>query len=390
MYSVTSAFAYNASLTNAAWRKRFYIGSSDYTDYVNKWPTIKKQWDGLSPQTVTIDLSNEGKTFNFLSVDPTLMQTTATLKLGFVYAVGSEEFITPFAGTMDTLRFQTGGCAITLIDKFRKLADRKIGDTTTPTLYTGSSYLIHDMAWYLCTSHGGLSAVASTSNPDIDYASFGSWTSVFSADNVRCAGKFTGQQPLELLKQLSTLTQSAIYVENDKLKFSRFLLTDSAIYTLNNNTTMDVSATMDDRELINKAWVSANFNITSDSFAITVYDISSTSVANYGLREKLFAEQTIWLTDSVSAINLAQRQTGSYREIRNKYQVNAPLHAVISTIGDAITFVDPLLEVSDTFRIMEEELDLDSGSKRFGIDQTQYFGGFILDVTSLDGSEVLT
>lgn len=389
MYSVSSAFIYNASQQNASWTRRLLIGTSDYTNYVTKWPTISKTWDKINPQTVTIDLSNEGKTFNFYTADPTQMRTNVKLQLGFTYA-GSEELITMFAGTVDAARYSGGGCSLTLIDKFKKLADRKIADTTSPQLYTSSEYLIHDMAWYLCTSHGGLSATANSGNTDIDYASFNSWTSLFSSDNVRIQGRFTGQTPLELLHQLSTLTQSAIYIEDDKLKFGRFLLTDSAYYTLDGDTIVDATTTLDDRELVNKAYVSAAYNVSSQSFGITVSQVNTASVNSYGTREVLVSEQYLWLTNSVSAINLSARMLGTGAQIKNKYQVKAPMHAIAATIGDTLHYVDTLMDVSDTFRIMQETVDLDSASKTFNIDQSQYFGGFILDVTSLDGSEVLT
>lgn len=387
MYAISSDFQLAAEAKNAAWVRKFTIGSSDYSAFVNRWPSISKKWDGLSPQTVTIDLSNEGRTFNFLITDPTKMRNTSTLSIG--PTVSSASLLDIFAGTIDSIRFGGGGCAVTLIDKFRKLTDRKIGDSSTPTNYTSSSYLIHDMAWYACTSLGGLSAVASTNNPDIDYLSWSSWSSVFSADNVRCKAHLTGQTPLELLRKLSTLTQSAIYIESDKIKFSRFIQVSSTFRTLDDARVLDAAATLDDRQLVNKAWVSANYDVTSRAFGITVYDQSSSSQASYGLRETLVSEELVWLTDSVSALNLAQRQIISNSTIAPRFSVRSPLHALDMTIGDPVRFTDALLQVDDTYRIMEETLDMDSGVKTYGIDQTQFFSGFRLDISALDSVDLL-
>ena len=298
-----------------------------------------------------------------------------------------------FGGTIDAIRYDNAQCSLSLIDKFRRLTDRKIGDSTSATNYppSGSSdYLIHDMAWYAMTSHGGLSATVTSANPDIHWPSFNSWTSLFSADNVRCRASFTGQQPMEVLRKLANLTQSAIYIENNKLNFVRFLLTNTATLTLGDAELIDASATLDDRELINKQWVSAGYNVTSRSFAYTVFDQSSASQASYGLREALNAESVVWLVDSVSALNLAQRTIFTSNIVRNKYSLKAPLQGMLHTVGDAVLFSDSHLEVSDTFRIMGESLDLDSGIKTFAIDQSQYAGAFILDISSLDGTDVLT
>lgn len=387
MYAISSDFQLAAEAKNAAWVRKFTIGSSDYSAFVNRWPSISKKWDGLSPQTVTIDLSNEGRTFNFLITDPTKMRNTSTLSIG--PTVSSASLLDIFAGTIDSIRFSGGGCAVTLIDKFRKLTDRKIGDSSTPTNYTSSSYLIHDMAWYACTSLGGLSAVASTNNPDIDYLSWSSWSSVFSADNVRCKAYLTGQTPLEVLRKLSTLTQSAIYIEADKIKFSRFIQVASDFRTLDDARVLDASALIDDRQLVNKAWVSANYDVTSRTFGITVFDQSSASQANYGLRETLVAEELVWLTDSVSALNLAQRQIISSSNLSPRFTVRTPMHTLGMTIGDPVQFSDSLLQVADTYRIMNETLDMDSGIKTYEIDQTQFFSGFRLDISALDSVDLL-
>jgi hypothetical protein len=392
MYSVSSSYAFEISQKNARLRRTLTIGGSDYSSFVMKWPLIEKHWDALVPQTVTIDLSNATAAFSFLNADPTKMRNAVALKLAVVNSAGtvSSDTITMFAGTIDAARFVDANCSLTMIDKFKKLAERKIGSTTVPTNYTSSSYLIHDMAWYACTSHGGLSALTSTSNPDIDYASFTSWTAVFSIDNVRVKAQFTGQQPLEVLHKLSVLTQSAIFIENDKLKFVRYSIADVASVSLTNENVLGYSGTLDDREVVNKALVSADYNVTSQSFAITAYDVSSSSQVNYGLRESLLAETFVWLTDSASALNLAQRIVHTRSAVKSKFIVRSTMVNALQTIGDAVIYTNPILAESDSFRIMGETVDLDNGSKQFFIDQSQYFGGFTLDVSALDSVDILT
>src|SRR4030065_1542424 len=82
MYQVSSYFAEQIARKNLALRRSLTIGGSDYSAYVLKWPTISKKWDDLRPQTVTINLANEGRTFNFFSVDPTTMRNTVLITAG--------------------------------------------------------------------------------------------------------------------------------------------------------------------------------------------------------------------------------------------------------------------------------------------------------------------
>lgn len=389
MLSVSSTFQYNSALKNAAWKRRLLIGTSDYTGFVTKWPSISKVWDTLNPGTITIELSNENRTFNFFSDEPTKMQNIAQVQLGFMY-VGSEEFVTMFSGTVDGARYQNGGLSLTLIDKFKILANSKIGDTTSPVNHSNSSYLVHSMAWMICTSYGGLNATTDASNPDIDWGSFSSWSALFLADSVKCSAYLTGQQPLELLRKLSSLTQSAIFIENNKIKFTRFSQVGSVCGTLSPSNIRDTQATLDDRQLVNKSWVSGAYNVTSKSFGITVFNQNSGSIAAYGLREALIAEQSLWLTDSVSTLNLAQRNITTKSSVKPRYQINATLQFLLQTIGDAVQFQDPLLQVDNSFRIMSETVDLETGGKTITIDQSQYFNTFMLDYSSLDSSDILT
>lgn len=385
MYSVTSQFISLAASKTAIWQRKFTIGGSDYSNHVMQWPTISRAWDDCAPGLVTIDLSNADQTFNFFLSDGTLLHAACSLQLGL-----SDEYITMLAGTIDALRFRDGKCSMTLVDKFKKLSDRRIGDLTTPTNYTGSDYMAHDLAWYVCTSHGGLSALTSTNNPDLDYASFGSWTAVFSLDNIRMKAQFTGQTTSEMLKKIAYLTQSAIWIENDKLKFVRFSVADSSAMSFDDTTILDGETVMDERTLVNKMYVGANYNVTSMSYAITVNDSSSSSISRYGYKESIINEMFVWLADSNSALNFAQRKVLQGKELKPQINIDAPLQGAHITIGDTIAVTDAQIAVSDTYRIMNETINMDTGRKTFGIDQSQYLLGFTLDISALDSSDVLT
>ena len=286
MYSVSSSFLSRATSKTAPWSRKFLIGSSDYTNRVLSWPVIARRWDDVVPSTVTIDLSNADQMFNFFLPDGTLLNTNCTLQMGF-----TDEYLSLMSGTIDALRYKNEVVSLTLINKFKKLSDRIIGDLTSPAIYTNSDYMVHDLAWYVCTSHSGLSALTSTNNPDIDYASFTSWSSVFSADNVRINARFTGNVASAMLKKISELTQPAIWVENDKLKFMRFTIADSAAMSFDDSATIGGTQTMDARSLLNRCYVGAAYNVTSMTYGITVSNADSSSISRYGAKERIVKEE---------------------------------------------------------------------------------------------------
>jgi hypothetical protein len=385
MYSVSSSFVYLAAQKNATWQRLLTIGGSDYSDKVLAWPVIERAWDDCSPGSVTIDLSNADRTFNFFLTAGEKLHSAVLIKLGL-----NGEYITVMGGTTDALQFHDEICTATIIDKFKKLADRIVGSTTVPVAYISSSYLVNDLAWYLCTSHGGLSAIASTSNPDIDYASFQAWTAVFSYDNVRIRGNFTGQSAAELLKKIATITQSAVHIENDKIKFGRFSLVGSSAISITDDNTIAGTQTMDERDLINKFYVGADYDVSSKFYRVTVNDMSSASIVIYGLKEDTLNEECVWYVDSASALNFAQRMVETCKIIQPKMRADMPLMATHITIGDTIYMSDSHLQIADTYRVMAETLDMDRGSRSLLFDQTQYQSAFRLDFSTLDGVDILT
>ncbi len=560
MYNVSSAYQAAAADPLAAWSRQLLIGTSDHAPRVTAWPTVSRTWNNINPSTVVINLSNDDGALNMLMTNPSLLNSSCKLNIGFSsknllpsaenwlsaswvtwrgicssvaggfkltstssvanlnnvppnvggsnlagrtfnlratiwtdssqvnsetanltigdntiwsdmgntyitamptipteyrlshtfssgyvgscgvgfiiqinansgyyiygnFAMAEEsaaydpynsmlapgEYLTTFAGTIQSVQYNNGvsrggagegstaagnGSAIaelTLIDKFINLATRVCGDATTPINYTGSNYTVQDMAWYICTSYGGLSAITSTSNPDIDYASFGSWSSVFSADSTKMQASFSGQKPVELLQKISNLTQSAIGIENNKVKFARFNLTSSATSVFDESSVIDTLVTLDMTGLINKMSVGALYNVSSQSYGITVTAIDTPSVNSYGIHQDNSMETNIWLVDSVSANNLVQRTLFSGKTILPSFQMTTPLQAIASTIGDILLYSDAQLGISSqAYRCMAEDLDLDGGTKTYYMNQTMLANVFRLDYSSLDSSDVLT
>lgn len=388
MYSVSSAFIAAVSSSTPTMRRVLTIGGSDYSSEVIKWPAVSRKWDELKPGTVTLDLSNTTGTFNFLVQNPLALRASVEVKLGALVATNSYEDITLFSGRGDVARLSQGKVALTVVDKFKQLAERTIGTQNTPQSYTGSAYFVHDLAWYICTSHGGLSAIQSTSNPDIDYASWTSWSAIFSSDNVRTSAQFTGQKPTEALRDLSRLTQSTIWINNGRVAFARFSVADSASLTLNNSVLVS-DTLMDERLVQNRSIVYADYDVASRYHKITVVAANSSSVNSYGERAEITEAKNIWYTSSVSALNLAQRVLSTYAQLFPRHDVTGVLDTLHLTIGDVLTFVDSSMLINESYRIMEETIDMERATHRMVMDRSQYATAFRLDFSALDGTDQL-
>lgn len=293
---------------------------------------------------------------------------------------GSEELVTYFAGTMDRVKFSGGLANISMQDKIKPFAERVLGSSDVPLDFTSSDYLVSDLVWYLVTSHGGLSAVESTSNPDIDYASFLEWAFVFSDDNVRVNAHYEGKKVNDALRSIGRYTGSAIYVENDLLTFARFTAANSHTTELSDQI-LELDLIVDDAVIINEQHVYGDYIIESNFWAIDAVSVASNSVNSFGVRAHIEKDETVWYIDSVSALNFAQRQTTINATPFAQFEVETTLAAVARQIGESINLVDSFhQEQGDVvYRLMGYELNLDRGMMMLEVDRSQSLQAFILD-----------
>lgn len=387
-YSVTSWFVQQAAEEHPQVKRVLTIGGSDYSDFVMKWPSIARAWNDIRPVSVTISLANDEQTFNFFKSDKTKLRAEVRLKIGFTHPTSGDELISPFIGRAEKAVFVDGKCDITVTDKLKQLADRVIGSSKVPVTFNNSSTPA-DIAWYAVTSYGGYSSVRSTSNPDIDYQSWLDWAAVFSADTVYMAAQFDGQRVLETLRKIGRHTQSAIFLKEDKLAFFRFTTVATDTTNLNADHIKSTRLSIEDTDMVNKQWVHAEYVPASDFWNISCFDVKSSSVNSFGLREHVERDEQIWYVNSSSALNLAQRFVRVAGEPFERLEVKtilAPLHRLI---GETIQVYDAHLGITEGWRIMRYALDLSNGEINLQIDGTQINTPFILDVSALDGSDVL-
>ncbi|KKL99597.1 hypothetical protein LCGC14_1812830 [marine sediment metagenome] len=298
----------------------------------------------------------------------------------------TNEFAIFYAGRVDNLKFLKGRIDIALKDKIKPFTEKILGSSDVPLDFTTSDFLVHDLAFFLVTSHGGLSAIESTSNPDIDWLSFLDFAETFSRDNVRVQARYEGTKVNEALRRLMRYTYAGAFIENDKLTFARFTTPSSFSTLLSDASILDLALEINDADIVNKQHVYADFDQTSDFWKIDAFDEASASVNSYGLREFVEKDETVWYTNSASALNLAERRTTILRDPIDRFKIQTPLVALGRQIGEVIRFTDSFFGVTstDAFRMMGYQLDLDRGKMSLEIDESQIFTGFRLD-DAVDG-----
>ena len=374
--------------------RRFYIGDSDYSEYVTKWPNFKQTVNDIKAVNVTISLANEDKTFNFFESDKTQLRNEGKIRVGVNFgAVGSEELLTVYEGTGERVRYRRGLCQFTMKDKWTELSEKLIGDSSTPVDFVNSNYLVSDIVWWLITSYGGYSAIESTSNPDIDYEAFEAYAEVYSEDSVFINCSFDGLKITEALRKIARMSDSqmfTIYTNSEtKISLNRYTQTASEVLTLDNSNITDLEVTINDRDMVNKMMVSAAYSESTDFFAITVTDESSVSVDSYGIREDLEEDENVWYISSATALNFAQRVTQVKKFPYNNVKVTTTLATLNKQAGEGVEVSDALIGLGQSFRINERNINFDTGRIILEGDATRFFDGFTLDVDSLDSTDKL-
>lgn len=388
-YSVSSSFNYlRQQYAPAGFQRQFLIGSSDYTDKVLKWPSFTVKSDNPKPQTARVSLINLNDELGFFRNDPTNVRTDCVVKVGF-----NGELISLFTGKSSRVSYSEGEITLDLEDKMSQLADRIVGSAVDPVVYSSTTGTpISSFMWTMITSYGGFSNVRSAANSDVDWNSFVEWSSVFSTGGVFLEARIEGISVLEVLRRISRITDSAIFMRENKLFFRRFSITDSNQLNLDATNMISPSElSLDDDDTLNRFHTFAKYIPASRYWTVDAVAQNSASVNSFGLREYTEKDSVIWYVGSTSALDLSQRKVLVGATPAKKVRVDTAMPAIIHLVGEMITVVDNAVGLSgDTFRIMGMKVDTDRGTVSIDGNAAQIFGGFILNTSSLDGSDVLS
>jgi len=389
-HTVTSWFtAQSFSKTPAPIVRKFTIGSSDYSSRVMKWPSFTRSHNDIRPISLKMMLANADGGMNYLRSDKTLMENNCDVSFGFTHATSGDELIDMFSGKMSKLVFKNEVLDISITDKFKQLTERVVGTSDVPVSYTGSNYLPSDVAWWAITSYGGYDATVSSANTDINYSTFAEWASVFSGDAVFIEAEFKGTKVAEILRKLGRYTQSAIYIDDNKISFHRFGVADSHSTTLGSTDLRNVEVSFDKSDLVTKQYVFADYDTTSRYHKITVHASNSASANSFGLLEAVEKDSNVWYVNSASGINLAERKILVDGEPNDKLVAETGLQGFPLSIGETLTIVDDFFSETQSYRIMGHTLNMDTGLSTLKINKALLFSGFILDTSTLDGPDTL-
>lgn len=387
-YSVSSSFNYlRQQYAPAGFQRQFLIGSSDYTDRVTKWPSFSIEWDNPKSQTATLSLSNEDDALGFFRSDPTNMQQDCVVKMGF-----NGELISLFTGKVNAATYGRGALSLRLEDKLKVMGKRIIGSAAAPVVYSGGGGTpVSSFVWSMVTSYGGLSSVRSAANPDVDWDAFVSWATVFSTSGVFVEARIEGITAIEMLRKIARLTDSAIFLRENKLYFKRFSIADSNQVNLTPEILTDYpSLVVDDDDIINRFHTLAAYVPDSRYWLIDALSQSSASVNSFGLREQAEKDSVLWHVGSTSALDLSQRKVLTAATPPKRVKASTSMLGVVHLVGEMFTLADPGLGLSgETFRIMGIQVDLNQCDVTLNGDSSQVFGGFTLDTSSLNGVDVL-
>lgn len=390
-YSVSSSFISKLSDRGIQAKRRFMIGTSDYTHRVLKWPKISRTANEFTVATVNIPLANNGGEFNTFYAQRYTITADCTLAIGLTLSGSEDEYVTIYTGKMDTVRYpKEGQIEIKLRDKLIDFTQRKIGDSDAPIDF--GSQIPSDIAWTLCTCYGGMDSTSGTGNTDIDFTSFLAWAAQFSQDNVMTAAHYEGEKVSEALVNLGKMTDSAIWLSGgNKIYFHRFNEPSSLDTLLTRAQIKNLQIDIEKRRLINALTVGWDYSVASDYWASTVLFVSSLSVNSYGRSEDVLEDETIWFCDSASALATAQRLVAVYQYPPRRFTLGTVLAGIQRDVGETIRFVNSFYSINSGtgWRIKEMEYDMEDGTIKFGLDESITGNAFYLDYSDLDGEDLL-
>lgn len=381
MYSVTSWFIDQTQLKVASPVRKFTVAGSDYSSRVTKWPSLRRAYSDIRPVNISVELANEDQGMNIFRDEPLNLLADCALKMGYTHSTSGDELITLYSGTIDRVLYRRGSLTVQMLDKFKQFTERVVGSSNSPAAYVGSNYLPSDLAWWLCTSHGGLSAATSVNNPDIDYAAFSEWAAIFSGDSIFVQGRFEGPKVTEALRKVARYTDSGIWIEGDKVTFARFAEAGSLETVVTGDNIVDLELSIDDSTVVNKQHVYADYDVNSRYWKLDITDTDSTSVNSYGLREEVEKDESIWYVSSATALNTAQRRVLFGATPYQEYNLTLPLVTLPRQIGEMLRIDDDFLGVNsgEAWRIMEYSLDMNNGRMNVKADSSRLAQPFILD-----------
>lgn len=383
--AVSSLFEFQMGLTNpTSTVRQFLFGGNDITDRVINFPPLTKNAESPVGQSIAIVFENADGFFNTLTSSKTQMILPGEMKYGFAVAANTSDTITLFKGTLNRASYTLNRVTLTFQDNLAGLKKRRVGNSTTAVLMPSSSNPA-DILWSVVTSYGLLSNITSTSNPDIDYASWLEWKGVLAEESYLFSGQFQGDTVINILTDMQKITDSTITVnENNQITTTRWTTPASPAATVTHDDIIDIGMTITDNDIVNKASIGFGYNVSSESFEGFNTAVNTSSVNSYGLQQTIMDFNTSWHDLTASAGNLAQRITFRRDAPNIEISCTIPLNHVNLQVGDEVGVVTSVFSMNAVFNLVEKTVNIENYTMKLKLSEglskaAGVLGTFILD-----------
>ena len=107
--------------------------------------------------------------------------------------------------------------------------------------------------------------------------------------------------------------------------------------------------------------------------------------------EEALMDESIWHVDSVSALGLSQRKVNLLRSPPKRFEIITGLYGIQRQISETVRLVDSFYGVTSAsgWRLVGNYYDTDRGIITRYLDEATVMNGFYLDVSDLDGDDLL-
>jgi len=375
---VSSWFAGQVGRTRAAPERRFTLAGSDRSDRVLRWPALAYRGDAIDLGTTSLLLSNADGAFRFLVDCPLSLLTSCELALGFTHPVSGPERLSLFQGAPAHAAFAEDGQVVRLQlqGKTRRLTETALGTQVASEGldFTASNHLPSDLAWCLVTSHAGFSALASTSNPDLDYAQWQAWREQDALRDVRVRAYYTGEKVYQALNTLATMASRGVAFEGDKLRFRD--LFDA--YGADNpplplEYRLGLELTLDPADITNHFFVEADLDPATGRFGTGHTGVHSGSVQLYGRKSGRFSSRATWFAQAYDPQFLVEDRLIAGSRPRARLKADLPLAGgALQSVGEVVTVThSPFGYAEVPFRITGKTFDLERGQVTLELEQAR-------------------